>query len=175
MACTMLEGGNVRASDRDRNEVAAELRVHCVEGRITLEELERRLEQAMSARTIHDLAEVVCDLPGSNLPSRPSDRPDRPDRVRVGPPGIRPFTRRIVVPASLERTRTVALDTIAPGLNGLSYELKRQSPTGLEFERSTKERVFISLEAHGSNETMMIVHGRASRSVRKTFARLNFG
>src|SRR5437763_1836767 len=44
-----LEGGNIRASDRDRNSVADELRVHCLEGRITVEELEQRLGKAMSA------------------------------------------------------------------------------------------------------------------------------
>src|ERR1700724_1200832 len=54
---------DVRASDHDRNEVAALLRVHCVEGRITFEELERRVERAMSAPTIGQLAKVLSDLP----------------------------------------------------------------------------------------------------------------
>jgi hypothetical protein len=166
-----LEGGNVRASDRDRNRVAEELRVHCVAGRITLEELERRAERAMSAHTIHELAEVVYDLPTISVPQ---ERADRAVRVRVGPPGMRPFTRRIVVPAPIQRTRAIALDTIAPGLNGLGYELQRQSPTGLEFQRTAKERIVIALEPCGSNATTMIVHGRAARHVRKTFAKLNF-
>ena len=99
------EGGNVRASDRDRNEVAAQLRVHCVDGRITFEELERRVEEAMSAATIDQLAGVLNDLPAINVPA---EKPDHPQRVRVGPPGIRPFTYRIVVPAPIERTRAVA-------------------------------------------------------------------
>ena len=68
----------------------------------------------------------------------------------------------------------MALDTIAPGLNGLGFELKRQSPTGLEFERAATERIVIALEARGADTTTMIVHGRASRHVRKTFARLDF-
>jgi hypothetical protein len=48
-----------RASDRDRNQVADELRTYCADGRITVEELERRREQAMTAQTIHELAVVV--------------------------------------------------------------------------------------------------------------------
>jgi hypothetical protein len=166
-----LEGGGARASDGDRNRVTEELRVHCVAGRITLEELERRVERAMSAQTIHQLAEVVYDLPTISVPE---ERADPSIRIRVGPPGIRPFTRRIVVPAPIERTRSVALDTIAPGLNGLGYELKRQSPTGLEFQRTAKERIVIALEPSGTNATTMIVHGRAARHIRKTFAKLSF-
>jgi Domain of unknown function (DUF1707) len=159
---------DVRASDHDRNEVAALLRVHCVEGRITLEELERRVERAMSAPTVGQLAEVLSDLPAVEVVA---GQLDRPGSVRVGPPGVRPFTLRIVVPAAIERTRAVALDTIAPGLNAMSYELKRQSPTGLEFERNAKERIVIAFERSGSRRTTMIIHGRASRTVRKKFAK----
>jgi Domain of unknown function (DUF1707) len=165
------ESESMRASDRDRNAVTAALRVHCVEGRITFEELERRVERAMSARTRDQLAEMLSDLPAVSLPP---EQPARPARVRVGPPGNRPFTRRIIVPARMRRTRAVALDTIAPALNRLNYELKRQSAMGLEFERTPHERVVISFEEHGSSETTMIVYGRAPRAVRKTFAKLDF-
>ena len=125
----------------------------------------------MSAQTIHQLAAVVSDLPAISVQAQ---RGVPTERVRVGPPGIRPFTHRIVVPAPMERTRAVALDTIAPGLNGLGYELRRQSPTGLEFQRTSKERIVISLEKKGADATTMIVHGRAARRVRKRFAQLNF-
>ena len=167
-----LEGGNVRASDRDRSKVADERRAHCADGRITVEEFERRVEQAMAAQTIHELAKVLYDLPATIPPDRLQDRAER---VRVGPPGIRPFTRRIVVPVPLERTRAIALDTIATGLNGLGYELRRQSPMAMEFERSARERIVIDFERHGARATTMIVHGRAARSVRKHFAKLEFG
>jgi hypothetical protein len=125
----------------------------------------------MSARTTNELAEVLCDLPALTVAPEP---PTSPEPVRVGLPGIRPFTRRVVVPAEIKRSRAVALDTIAPALNRLNYELKRQSPMGLEFERTANERIVISFEEHGSTETLMIVYGRAARTVRKTFAKLNF-
>lgn len=125
----------------------------------------------MAAETIHQVASAVYDLPRVRLPRAATHGPRK---VRVGPPGIRPFTQRIIVPTAAARTRTIALDTIAPGLNGMGYELKQQSPTELRFERSEKERIVIALEANGPGETLMIVHGRAPRSVRKTFARLSF-
>jgi hypothetical protein len=185
----------IRASDRDRENVAAELKIHCVEGRITLEELDKRLEGTMAARTLSELAEFVYDLPKVTVRAR--DRDER--SPRIGPPGILPFTRRLTVPASLEKTRDVALDTIAPALNGYGYELVSQSAAGLVFERTRpaggriaaavlffpfgliallvnrkRERVVISLENGGSARTRMTVHGVASRRVRKAFARLSF-
>jgi hypothetical protein len=165
-----LDGGNMRASDRDRSKIADELRAHYADGRITLEELDRRVEQATTAQTIHELAVVVHDLPG---PSAPHHRPNR--RERVGPPGIRPFTRRIVVPLPPERTRAIALDTIATGLNGMGYELRHQSPARMEFRRGRNERIVIDFERQDAKTTTMIVHGRASRGVRKHFAKLDFG
>ncbi len=178
-----LAGGNVRASDHDRATVIAELRTHCVEGRIAIDELELRIARAMSSDTIHDLAEMVADLPKvSVLDEQPHRGP-----LRIGPPGIRPFTQRLVVPAAVERTRTIALDTIAPGLNAFGYALEHQSPTELQFERSTrsggllglltqpkKERIVISFESKRPGETTMIIYGRAPRSIRKKFATLTF-
>lgn len=179
-----LEGGNVRASDRDRAAVVAELRMHCLQGRITVDELERRVERAMSSVTIHELALTVVDMPEAGVAAEQTHHP-RPGPV--GPPGIRPFTQRIVVPARVERVRAIALDTIAPALNGFGYELRRQSPWELQFERSTKpgglvgllanekpDRIVIALEIMGPSETTMIIHGRASRRVRKAFAALTF-
>jgi hypothetical protein len=185
----------MRASDDDREKVAAELKVHCVEGRITLDELDKRLEGVMAARTIRELAEFVYDLPKVTAPGR--ERAER--SPRIGPPGILPFTRRLTVPASLDRTRDVALDTIAPALNGYGYELVSQSAAGLVFERTRagggrvaaavllfplglialfthrkRERIVISLEGGQSGTTRMTVHGVASRRVRKAFAHLRF-
>ncbi len=100
----------------------------------------------MAAETIHQVASAVYDLPQVRTARAATQGPRK---VRVGPPGIRPFTQRIVVPTSAERTRVIALDTIAPGLNGMGYELRQQSATELRFERSQKERIVIALEATG--------------------------
>lgn len=166
----------VRASDHDRSRVAAELQLHCIDGRITVDELDRRVERAMDARTIHQLACVVADLPAITIPE---PVPEPIGRVRVGTPGIRPFTRRIVVPASIDRTRAVVLETVAPGLNGSGYELRRQDAHGLQFERRrgwrrVRERVVIAFERHTAQQTVMIVHGVAPRRIRRAFTNLTF-
>ncbi len=163
--------GHLRASDGDRNRVADELRVHCADGRFDVEELELRLERAMTAATVRELAELVADVPPLPDPGPP---PEPAATVRLGAPGIRPFTQRVEIPAPMYRVRRLTLDALASGLNGIGYELITQSPETLYFQRSVKERVTIDLEPHGPGRTTMIVHGRASRRVRKQFARLRF-
>lgn len=166
-----LTGGHARASDRDRLRVSEELRIHCVEGRLDVDELERRLERAMTAGTIHELAELVYDLPPVTVPD-PID--EQPAKGRIGPPGIRPFTRRIEVPATVDRVRRALLDTVALGLNSAGYELIYQDATTLTFQRSMKERLNIDLEKRGKGNTTLVIYGRASRRVRKHFSRFRF-
>ena len=160
----------MRASDAERARITDQLRVHCVAGRITVEELERRLEQAMSAQSVRELATLVHDLPPTARPVKPPT----PQALRVGLPGVRPFTYRLVIPSPLPRTRVAALDTIATGLNRSRWELMHQTPTSLEFRRSGNERIVIDLEPNGTTATTMIVHGRAPRSIRRQFAKLTF-
>ncbi|HZD66563.1 MAG TPA: DUF1707 domain-containing protein [Acidimicrobiales bacterium] len=56
-------GGELRASDADRERVAEVLRQHCVAGRLDPEEYAERLEAALSARTLPALFAVTADLP----------------------------------------------------------------------------------------------------------------
>ncbi|MFJ4568724.1 DUF1707 domain-containing protein [Streptomyces caelestis] len=53
----------VRASHADRDRVVDVLRVAAGDGRLTLEELDERLEAALSARTVGELAVLTADLP----------------------------------------------------------------------------------------------------------------
>ena len=53
----------LRASHDDRDRVVELLRVSAVDGRLTAEELDERLEVAMTARTYGELARLVADLP----------------------------------------------------------------------------------------------------------------
>jgi hypothetical protein len=52
-----------RASDEDRDRFAAELHEHFAEGRLSLEELQRRLDLVFAAETLVDLYELTSDLP----------------------------------------------------------------------------------------------------------------
>ncbi|HEY2552154.1 MAG TPA: DUF1707 domain-containing protein, partial [Streptosporangiaceae bacterium] len=54
---------NVRVSDADRDSTAAQLREHYAQGRLTLDELNQRLEHTFAARTRTDLNAVTGDLP----------------------------------------------------------------------------------------------------------------
>ncbi|NUW34783.1 DUF1707 and DUF2154 domain-containing protein [Nonomuraea sp. SMC257] len=59
----MTDHRDVRASDQDRERVAEALRVAVSEGRITLDELNERIDLTYRARTLGELDEVVADLP----------------------------------------------------------------------------------------------------------------
>ncbi len=53
-----------RASDRDREQTAERLRQAAGEGRLQPDELEHRLDAALSASTYGELDAIVSDLPG---------------------------------------------------------------------------------------------------------------
>jgi Domain of unknown function (DUF1707) len=57
--------GEVRASHADRDQVVEVLRVAAGDGRITAEELDQRLEAALTARTLGELTLLTTDLPAS--------------------------------------------------------------------------------------------------------------
>jgi hypothetical protein len=56
-------------TDADRARIADELRGHYATGRLTLEELNERLDEAQSARTESQLRHVLRQLPPAKLPS----------------------------------------------------------------------------------------------------------
>jgi Domain of unknown function (DUF1707) len=55
----------LRASHEDRDRVVDALRVAGGDGRLTAEELDARLERALSARTLGELAGLTADLPNA--------------------------------------------------------------------------------------------------------------
>jgi hypothetical protein len=61
---TEQEHGAQRVSHEDRDQVAEALRVAAGDGRLTADELDGRLERALTARTYDDLAPLLADLPG---------------------------------------------------------------------------------------------------------------
>jgi Domain of unknown function (DUF1707) len=65
----MATGYNVRVGDADRDAVAAQLREHYAVGRLTLEELNERLDQTFAAKTKADLNTVMRDLPPAPRPA----------------------------------------------------------------------------------------------------------
>jgi Domain of unknown function (DUF1707) len=74
----MSTEGNIRVSDADRDAVAAQLREHYAQGRLTMDELNERLDRVFASRTNLELAAVTSDLPYTSPRGvLPSDRVGR--------------------------------------------------------------------------------------------------
>ncbi|MBO0804957.1 MAG: DUF1707 domain-containing protein [Nocardiopsaceae bacterium] len=59
----MTDNGALRASHEDRDRVTEVLRVAAGDGRLSPEELDERLERALTAKTYDELAALTADLP----------------------------------------------------------------------------------------------------------------
>jgi hypothetical protein len=74
----------LRASHADRDRVVEVLRVAAGDGRLTSDELDQRLEAALTARTYRELAELTADLPPSPAAASARAVPAEPkDLVRI--------------------------------------------------------------------------------------------
>lgn len=73
---------DMRASHEDRDRVVDALRTAAADGRLTAEELDERLETALSARTLGDLAGLTDDLPNAGGLLLPRDAEVK-DLVRI--------------------------------------------------------------------------------------------
>lgn len=79
----------MRASDADRERVADVLRQAASDGRLSLTELDERIEALYAAKTYGELEPVVHDLPGT-LPDVPAqEQPPAPAPASTQTPGAR--------------------------------------------------------------------------------------
>ena len=67
----MATGYNIRVGDAEREATASQLREHYADGRLTLDELNERLDEAFAAKTRVDLNAVLRDLPVAPRPVVP--------------------------------------------------------------------------------------------------------
>jgi hypothetical protein len=100
--------GQLRASHQDRDRVVEVLRVAAGDGRLTAEELDQRLEAALTARTYADLAVLTTDLPAAGAPVPPVPpagvavpEPKDVGRIECGS-GVTKRDGRWVVPRRME-------------------------------------------------------------------------
>jgi uncharacterized protein DUF1707 len=77
-----------RVGDVDRETAAAALGEHFVQGRLTLDELNARLDATLTARTHGELSQAACDLPYLGTRSAPVSLPQG-KRARSGRKGAR--------------------------------------------------------------------------------------
>ncbi|TDT33152.1 DUF1707 SHOCT-like domain-containing protein [Naumannella halotolerans] len=91
-----MAGGEMRIGHAERDAVVDDLRNAAAEGRLTLEELDQRLEAALEARTLSDLDPLVADLPVSPPSRRFDPRSAQPVAARPSlprPAGLDPRDR----------------------------------------------------------------------------------
>jgi hypothetical protein len=62
---------DLRVGDSEREAVAAELREHYAQGRLTIEDFQRRLDAALTARTRGELDKLITDLPHTSPAGTP--------------------------------------------------------------------------------------------------------
>jgi hypothetical protein len=86
---------DLRASDAERERVAAFLRDQAAEGRLDHEELDERVGKAYAAKTVRELQGLIADLPRA-----PFARP-RPQRTHHYPPARRNGMPPAVVPLGI--------------------------------------------------------------------------
>ncbi len=104
----------IRASDADRERAAALLSEHHAAGRLTAAEFHDRMDQAMDAKTLGEIDELMTDLPAIDLYQLPDAA------LRRVNPGL---GRSLLPGASHDPDRRHAMlphETIAGGVDDLS-------------------------------------------------------
>ncbi len=67
----------IRASDADRDRVATLLREHHAAGRLDADEVQERIDKALTAKTLGDLDALLADLPHIDLHRLPHESMSR--------------------------------------------------------------------------------------------------
>jgi len=76
--------GHLRASHADREQVIGTLKAAFVQGRLTEDELDGRVDQVYASRTYAELAEVTADIPVELTGAQPPRDPWRATKVAWG-------------------------------------------------------------------------------------------
>jgi hypothetical protein len=123
----------LRASHEDRDRVVELLRVSAGDGRLTADELDERLELALTARTYGELARLVADLPATgSAASAPAPRAKEVMRIDCGS-GHTVRNGRWIVPQRIEariRSGQLKLDFTQAVINQPSLQIDAEVSSG---------------------------------------------
>ena len=123
----------LRASHEDRDRVVERLRVSAGDGRLTADELDERLELALTARTYGELARLVADLPATgSAVSAPAPRAKEVMRIDCGS-GHTVKNGHWVVPQRIEariRSGQLKLDFTQAVINQPSLQIDAEVNSG---------------------------------------------
>jgi hypothetical protein len=96
--------GRMRAADADRDATLAQLSEHFQAGRLTQDEFEERSGQALTARTMSELGDLMTDLPRPAVFDPTASHPTGSDRTELDPaagappvPWVRPALVPVIV------------------------------------------------------------------------------
>ena len=182
----------LRAGDSDRAAVIDLLRAHHLDGRLTVEEFEERVERAHGAVTLLELGGLHEDLP--DLQPRRGKVVRRSTRApRI--PGLLAFVERVQLDADPVLARELAFELIAPAFAKYGYSL-RVDGRSLVFHRSRHppwtvvvavltfpiglvallhretDEVVVDIEPGRAGGTTIMAHGVGPLTVRRAFAQL---
>lgn len=118
-------GGSLRASDADRDQVAALLSAAYAEGRLTHEEHDERLERVLVSRTFDDLIALTTDL--VPLDPTPTTVSSPTPRFVVGQGGTSEPDRMVAVFGGVERRgrwRVRARSQVVAVFGGVDLDLR---------------------------------------------------
>ena len=90
-----IAGGNLRASDADRDQVATLLSTAYAEGRLSREEHDERIDQLMAAKTFADLLPITRDLVIVGPPA-PVATPQSSSRFAIDTTGQNPESDKMI-------------------------------------------------------------------------------
>jgi Domain of unknown function (DUF1707) len=125
----LVSPGELRASYADRDRVAEQLRIAAGDGRLTAEELDHRLERALTARTYAELTALTRDLPAATGLTSP---PRELVRIDTGS-GHAERSGRWVVPRRIEvrvRSGSARLDFTEAIITQSSVEIDAEVRSG---------------------------------------------
>jgi hypothetical protein len=159
---------DLRVSDAERDHVARQLRDHCAVGRISIDELDARLEAVYGATVRAQLARATLDLPPDEG-ARSSRRLNR----RFFWPGVAAFHEERHLSGPCQTSYAAALKEIVPRMGMQGFHLVEDLwPRRLRFVSDSG--FFITVMFHPATDggTDVSAFGHAPRAVRKAFATL---
>lgn len=102
-----FDPGKLRASDADREAVAKVLQTAMAEGRLTVAELQERLDTVYASKTLSELEPLTWDLPGH------TDLVRRPPSAPVGYPNIAPTAPGMAASGAVNRIGGTPTSSVA--------------------------------------------------------------
>jgi hypothetical protein len=133
----------LRVSHEDRDQVAEQLRISAGDGRLTAEELDERLEKALTARTYGELELLLLDLPPV------------PGSAQAPVPGLAPVTKDLVQ----LKSRSGNIERVGPWIVPKRLEMEvRSGNTVIDFTQAiiTQSTLDIAVELRSGNLKLIV-------------------